>query len=42
MPDFTRTPLDTAIDAALAAEASLTGVGAAWESAARRLGRRAR
>jgi uncharacterized protein YbjT (DUF2867 family) len=39
MPAFTRTPLDAAIDAALAAEASLTGVGAAWERAARRVGR---
>jgi hypothetical protein len=41
MPSFTRTPLDTAIDAALAAEASLSGLGATWEQAARRLARRA-
>lgn len=41
MPGFTRTPLDKAIDAALAAEASLSGLGATWEHAARRLARRA-
>ncbi|MFM2162443.1 MAG: hypothetical protein RLZZ383_1955 [Pseudomonadota bacterium] len=38
---FERTPLDAAIDAALAAEASLSGLGASWERAARRLARRA-
>jgi uncharacterized protein YbjT (DUF2867 family) len=42
MPGFQRTPLDEAIRRALAAEARLGGVAAAWERVARSVARRAR
>lgn len=39
-PDLARTPFDAAVDRALAAEARLSGAGAAWERLARRVSMR--